>query len=319
MTDKNAPEKTVVSQEVPTKIPTVHFVNGVVGGVGKSTFSKLVAEMYSQSLQNVNIVDLDGANPNVASVYTKEIVSTWKENRARKQKVAEHDDFFSAKGAATSTTQVKPEVKKATVADLLSGEQIVLVDDPAKAYMGDRLLGVINADSSIDTLVSMPSNIDSSFRNWLNKNNIDREVVEIDRFSYRVINWWVTDGSDDSMRLFANFIDDYPEIRHVMVANKGNTSTVTDWDYFTVSERLLEHFKQKRLTAISMGLLSMDSKLSARAQREHLTYSELMNLPNTNTYEQFAAIRIRHWLNENFKAIKSTGLFNFDSPDSVGS
>jgi hypothetical protein len=56
---------------------------------------------------------------------------------------------------------------------------------------------------------------------------------------------------------------------------------------------------------ISIELLALDPNLMDQAQREQLTYAEMMVLPNVSSFVKF---RIKDWLTESFTVIRSTDL-----------
>jgi hypothetical protein len=289
----------------PTKIPTVHITNGEIGGIGKSTFAKILAEFYRSHQQVFTIVDMDASTPNVAQAYARDIVAAWAETRTTPPVGLVINDFFGAKSSSTVKTPTKKKAVESvnSIAELLS-EQIVLSAEPSKAYLGDRLLEIITTDPQIDTILSMPAQIDRGLRYWLDKNNIDRHIGSGD-LPFQIVNWWVSNGSEESMKLLADFIDSYPHIKHVMVANRGIVTAVPNWRFFTPSARLTKHAQAGNLQGISIELLALDPNLMAQAQREQLTYAEIMDLPKVSS---FVRLRIKDWLAESFAVIRATGL-----------
>jgi hypothetical protein len=302
MSDPNPPKP---------KVPTCHLSNGVKGNIGKTTFAKAMVEMYDQGKKSRTIVDMDIWTPNVARVYAKNIVEAWGGGKLTQPKQSSEADFF-ARAAAVIEIEPKKTAEnkdKATekpsqdaIAELLSLEQISLTEDPTQAYLGDRLLEIITTDPSIDTICSLPANVDRGIRFWLDQNDIDQQMAK-GKLPFRLVNWWLTDGSDESMTLLADFMDTYPNIKHVLVLNKGIRTAVPKWDNFLPSERLTKYFQEGKLKCISLPPLLIDPQLMIKIQHDHISYTEL-----TKTASSFAKIKIDKWLEASSKAIQSTDL-----------
>jgi hypothetical protein len=292
------------------KVPTCHLSNGVKGNIGKTTFAKTMVEMYDQSKKLRTIVDMDIWTPNVARVYARNIVDAWGGGKSTHPEQSSEADFFARAAAAVENDPKKDgqnnkaaeKTSQQAITDLLSLEQISLTEDPTQAYLGDRLLEIITADPSIDTICSLPANVDRGIRFWLDQNDIDQQMAK-GKLPFRLVNWWLTDGSDESMSLLADFIDTYPNIKHVLVLNKGIRTAVPKWDNFLPSERLTKYFQEGKLKCISLPPLLIDPQLMIKIQQDHLSYAEL-----TKTASSFAKIKIDKWLEASSKAIQSTDL-----------
>jgi hypothetical protein len=292
------------------KVPTCHLSNGVKGNIGKTTFAKAMVEMYDQGKKLRTIVDMDIWTPNVARVYAKNIVEAWGGSKSTKPEQSSEADFFARAAAVIDLDPKKDAQNKdkaakpaqEVITDLLSLEQISLTEDPTQAYLGDRLLEVITADPSIDTICSLPANVDRGIRFWLDQNDIDQQMAN-GKLPFRLVNWWLTDGSDESMSLLADFIDTYPNIKHVLVLNKGIRTAVPKWDNFLPSNRLTKYFQEGKLKCISLPPLLIDPQLMVKIQHDHLSYAELKKIASS-----FVTIKIDKWLDTSYKAIKSSHL-----------
>jgi hypothetical protein len=293
------------------KVPTCHLSNGVKGNIGKTTFAKAMVEMYDQGKKLRTIVDMDIWTPNVARVYAKNIVEAWGGSKSTQPEQSSEADFFARAAAVIDLDPKKDAQNKdkaadkpaqEVITDLLSLEQISLTEDPTQAYLGDRLLEIITADPSIDTICSLPANVDRGIRFWLDQNDIDQQMAS-GKLPFRLVNWWLTDGSDESMSLLADFIDTYPNIKHVLVLNKGIRTAVPKWDNFLPSNRLTKYFQEGKLKCISLPPLLIDPQLMIKIQHDHLSYVELKKIASS-----FVTIKIDKWLDTSHKAIKSTDL-----------
>jgi hypothetical protein len=299
MSDPNPPKP---------KVPTCHLSNGVKGNIGKTTFAKAMVEMYDHGKKSRTIVDMDIWTPNVARVYAKNIVEAWGGGKSAQPEQSSEADFF-ARAVAVDNDPKKGEKEKAAektsqqvINNLLSLEQISLTEDPTQAYLGDRLLEIITADSSIDTICSLPANVDRGIRFWLDQNDIDQQMAN-GKLPFRLVNWWLTDGSDESMSLLADFMDTYPNLKHVLVLNKGIRTAVPKWDNFLPSNRLTKYFQEGKLKCISLPPLLIDPQLMIKIHHDHLSYDELKKVASS-----FAKIKIDKWLEASSKAIQSTDL-----------
>jgi hypothetical protein len=288
------------------KVPTCHLSNGVKGNIGKTTFAKTMVEMYDQGKKLRTIVDMDLWTPNVARVYARNIVDAWGGVKSPQPEQSSEADFFARAAAAIDpkSLQDKPieKTSQQKITEMLSLEQISLTEDPTQAYLGDRLLEIITADPSIDTICSLPANVDRGIRFWLDQNDIDQQMGN-GKLPFRLVNWWLTDGSDESMSLLADFMDAYPNIRHVLVLNKGIRTAVPKWDNFLPSERLTKYFQEGKLKCISLPPLLIDPQLMIKIQHDYLSYAELKKIASS-----FVTIKIDKWLDTSYKAIKSTDL-----------
>jgi hypothetical protein len=289
-----------------SKVPTCHLSNGVKGNIGKTTFAKTMVEMYDQGKKLRTIVDMDLWTPNVARVYARNIVDAWGGVKSTQPKQSSEADFFARAAAGIEFDPSKDKSIEKTsqqkITEMLSLEQISLTEDPTQAYLGDRLLEIITADPLIDTICSLPANVDRGIRFWLDQNDIDQQMAK-GKLPFRLVNWWLTDGSDESMSLLADFMDTYPNIKHVLVLNKGIRTAVPKWDNFLPSERLTKYFQEGKLKCISLPPLLIDPQLMIKIQHDHISYTEL-----TKTASSFAKIKIDKWLEASSKAIQSTDL-----------
>jgi hypothetical protein len=303
-----------MSDTVPVpkiKVPTCHLSNGDKGNVGKTMFAKAMLEMYDEAKKPRTVVDMDISTPNVARVYAKNIVDAWRGSKPAQMQQFSEADFF-ARAAAVMEVEPKKDAqnkentaeksKQQVINDLLSLEQITLTEDPDRVYLGDRLLEIITTDPLIDTICSLPANVYGGVRFWLDENDIDQQIAK-GKLSFRLVNWWLTDGGDESMSLLADFIDTYPNIKHVLVLNKGIKPAMLKWGNFLPSERLTKYFQEGKLKCISLPPLFIDLQLITKIQQDHTSYTEL-----TKIASPFAKVKIDRWLEGSSSAIQSTGL-----------
>ncbi len=310
----SATAPTLPSSPKPKIIPTCHLSNGGKGNTGKTTFAKGMANMYNQNNKPWNVVDMDTLFPNFMSVYAMDVVNAWNKKKSTQPQHSSEADFFTRAAARVGNEQKvvveneqkkdKPAVKtsKGVITDLLSLEQISLTEDPTRSYLGDRLLEIITTDSSIDTICSLPANVDGGIRFWLDENDIDQQIAK-GELPFRLINWWLSDGSDESMTLLADFMDSYPNLHHVLVLNKGIKTAMPNWDNFLPSDRLTKYFQEGKLKCISLPPLLIDPQLMTKIQKDHLSYEKLKEIASP-----IVRVKIDKWLETLHKAIKSTEL-----------
>jgi hypothetical protein len=300
------PAEAVTPTEAVRK-PLAHFVLGEKGGIGKTWFSQILIEMYRMRMNKaIAIVDMDISTPNVAKAYQKDIYENW-----ARQSDSIEDDIFAliAQSASKSENESAGKVKgkgKNTesipgLKDILS-EQINLSSYPSKAYLGDKLLDIL--DLGFDTVISTPSQSQAGLDAWIVRNMLSNNLENPADF----ILWWLSDGSYESLGLQKMCLDKYPHLRHCLVVNRG-IGNPEDWHRFkvaTIHPELAQDLHDSKLKAILINHQELSPALAAKRQKESLTWTDILNDPKGD--KRFNR-RLNGWLSECFNAIESTGYF----------
>ncbi len=295
----------MTSAAEPPRKPSCHGFGGECGGVGKTVTSCAFIEVQHIRGQEINIVDLDRSTPNVGLRYAKEITSKW----VGSSQAAEDNsalDMFASAAAELSKPQKKKDKDKLSTREkieALLGEQIVLSTDKTQAYLGDNLVEIIQSSHEIDTVLAFPSQSLDGLKEWLKAHKINRKMKD-GSCGFNYTNWWVSHGGIESMELLDEFIQEFPNLRHVIVFNRGINTAVQNWKHFKPSEALIKHFQEGRLKGIAIEYLSLSPEVIALSQKEYLMYRDL---DEAHGASDFVRDNVQDWIEKFHKAVESTG------------
>jgi hypothetical protein len=274
--------------------PTLHFCNGFLGGVGKSTLARLFCERFIKLGRSFTLIDAD-SNYNVARAYDRETVALW-QHKDVKSSVSSIGSRFG-RSLAEKEDVVKIE------SNLLS-EQIIFSKDAKFSYLGDRLLDIIY-NIKRDLIVSLPAN--DGIDLWLDSNNING-LMESGTSPFKVVNWWCSFGSGTSQQMFVDFVTKYPNIHHVCVFNLGITSAVPNWDRFDPLPTL-DKLSQDGKVKIANVLPWLADPAILEAVDLGTPLHEIVK----NGYRQgkqlnpIVKLKIDKWLEDNWQSFRNTG------------
>jgi hypothetical protein len=266
------------------------IVGGEKGGVGKTWFTYILIELLLQLDIKPTILDLDRTTPNVAKAYLKDIYQKWLSVNIQSRQIFE--PIEQAKGGR--------EDAENRLEELLS-EQILLSNSPDDTKSRDRLWEVI--ELSDNTIVSLPSQSQLGLYHWLDETDLALMAT-----TTQIVMFWVSDGSHESSILLEDFMYKYPELQYCLVVNKG-IGTSSQWENYRlglVNPDLNQMIAKGELKGIAIERVALSDEVSIRLQKENLTFSEILTDPDTN---KRLAYRLKTWLEQSFKMIKSTGYF----------
>jgi hypothetical protein len=272
----------------------VFIVGGEKGGVGKTWFTWLLIELMQKEKKIPTVVDLDSTTPNVAKKYARNAYKQWALVEAS------NEDMFTEEEVSTETKSASARGVKTALEQLLS-QQVLLNDNPDSTEGRDRLSEII--ELSHNTVISLPSQSQKGLCYWLNET--DRVTNEV---KTQIVLFWVSDGSYESLSLLENFMYRYPELQYCLVVNKG-IGTSSQWENYrlgTVNPDLNKMIAKKELKAIVIDKVVLSDEISIRLQKENLTFTEILEDPDTN---KRLAYRLKAWLEQSFTRIKGTGYF----------
>ena len=265
------------------------IVGGEKGGVGKTWFTYILIELLLQLDRDPTILDLDRTTPNVAKAYLKDMYQQWSSANIQAERL------FEPIERAESGEDRQVLLKK------LLSEQIVLSNNPDDTKNRDKLSEVV--ELSDNTIISLPSQSQLGLCHWLDETDLARLAT-----TTRIVLFWVSDGSYESLSLLENFMYKYPELQYCLVVNKG-IGTSSQWENYRlglVNPDLNQMIVKKELKAVVIDKVVLSEELSIRLQRENLTFTEILTNPDIN---QRVAYRLKTWLERSFTTIKSTGYF----------
>jgi hypothetical protein len=274
--------------------PTLHLCNGFLGGVGKSTLSRLFCERFIKLGQAFTLIDAD-PNYNVARAYDRETVAFWQHKAVKSAVISVGSRFGRSLAEKEDFTRVESN---------LLNEQIIFSNDAKFSYLGDRLLDIIYGLKQ-DIIVSLPAN--DGIDLWLESNNINA-LMASESSPFKVINWWCSFGSGTSQQMFVDFVIKYPNLHHVCVFNLGITSAVPNWDRFDPLPTL-DKLSQDGKVKIANILPWLADPAILEAVDLGTPLHEIVK----NGYQQgkqlnpIVKLKIDKWLEDNWQSFRSTG------------
>lgn len=146
-----------------------------------------------------------------------------------------------------------------------------------------------------DLLINLPSQILKIFDNWVEKNQI---FVVAKREKIQFVNWYVTNGSYHSVRLFKNFVKKHQDnMIHIMVRN---TKLCRNWeqvDEDSELEKLIELYQIE-----SLELPTLDDKEMYLIEKYNLGFLEATKSPKLKLLQKQRAHLFIDALFENIEA-----------------
>jgi hypothetical protein len=256
-------------------LPTLHIVNSLDGGAGKSMLSRILCAYYINKAVVHRLLDAD-PKLDVAIAYNPELHKKWSGGMSTEYN-------FMAESLMVEDEQN----------DLLS-EQIIISRDDALYFLGEKLMMVA---AQMDTVLCLPANNHEDLRFWLDDNSINLR----NDLSFRPVSWWLSNGSIDNQKAFVKFVDDYPNIDHVFAPNLGIKCASSHWKRFSVEPEVREVIKTGKVKLAQVELFKSDPKILERvAQGERFDTV-------TATLHKDIATKVTGWLENNWSNLSTTG------------
>jgi hypothetical protein len=271
-----------------TFTPTsLHLSFAKYGRVGKSTWLKLLIEYMLEKKKQHIIVDTDKETPNVARAYTPEILDVWAGNKVTNESLDNLllDDLTAS--AATTPTTIQARI------DTLLAEQIVFSDDNRTEYLTRNLLSL--SKFGRDVLVNLPANVYQPVCDFITTNNLHRSS------KIKLFNWWVSNGSEESIDLFVETQAKFPQAKHILVLNQGNFQYVYDWKRFRLSKPISDLYQSGCIKIVRMPFLSVEPGFWQ--SQESVPYHDIIR---NNAIDEFVRDAIETWTIKAFDEIEQT-------------
>jgi hypothetical protein len=271
-----------------TVTPTsLHLSFAKYGRVGKSTWLKLLIEYMLEKKKQHIIVDTDKETPNVARAYTPEILDLWAGNKVTNESLDDllFDDLIAS--AATTPTTIQAGI------DTLLAEQIVFSDDNRTEYLTRNLLSLSKFGREI--LVNLPANVYQPVCDFITTNNLHRSS------KIKLFNWWVSNGSEESIDLFIETQAKFPQAKHILVLNQGNFQYVYDWKRFRLSKPISDLYHRHLIKIVRMPFLSVETGFWQ--SQESVPYHKIIG---DNAIDEFVRDAIETWTIKAFDEIEQT-------------
>ncbi len=229
------------SADTETGIPTaLHLSFAKHGRIGKSTWLKLLIEYMLNKKKPHIIVDTDKETPNVARAYTPKVLDAWAGDRVNESLL-----FDNIEPQVTTTpTSIQERI------DSLLAEQIVFSDDNRTEYLTRKLLSLSKFDR--DVLINLPANVYQPVCDFITNNNLHRSS------KINIFNWWISNGSEESLDLFVQTQSKFPQAKHILVLNEGNFQYIYDWKRFRLSKPITDLHQSGCIKVVRMPFLSVE-------------------------------------------------------------
>jgi hypothetical protein len=260
-----------------------HFSFSKHGRIGKSTCLKLLIEyMLEQGKEHI-IVDADIETPNVAQAYCPDVFNSW----VKAPKIEEPiKNLFNQSSKKVEAPRTEAEQVKALLA-----EQIVFSADNRTEYLTRNLLSLSKFGK--DVLINLPANVYNPVCDFISSNNLHRSP------KVKLFNWWVSNGSEESLELFIETQAKFPEATHVLVLNQGNFQSVYDWKRFKLQENIGKLYKAGQMKIMVMPFLSVEPIFWQ--SKDSVPYSDIVR---DTSIDEFVRGAIQTWMNKAFKSIE---------------
>jgi hypothetical protein len=284
MTAIQSKPESIAETVTPTSL---HLSFAKYGRVGKSTWLKLLIEYMLEKKKQHIIVDTDKETPNVARAYTPEILDVWAGNKVTNESLDNllFDDLELS--AATAPTTIQARI------DTLLAEQIVFSDDNRTEYLTRNLLSL--SKFGRDVFVNLPANVYQPVCDFITTNNLHRSS------KIKLFNWWISNGSEESLDLFIETQAKFPQAKHILVLNQGNFQYVYDWKRFRLSKPIADLYHRHLIKIVRMPFLSVEPGFWQ--SQESVPYHKIIG---DNAIDEFVRDAIETWTIKAFDEIEQT-------------
>lgn len=234
---KPALKKESNETEAQPKPPTsMHLSLAEHGRTGKSTWMKLLIAYSLKKNKAFQVIDTDVKNPDVARSYTPELLDIWSRAIAIDEPISRLE-----------TSDPRKEVKQ-SINSLLS-EQIVFTDDNRLTHLTRKLLKLSQLGK--DIMVNIPAGVHDPVCNFIADNRLDKSST-VD-----LVSWWVSNCSIDSLNLFVETQERFPDAKHALVLNYHNKSK-QEIRNIRFPIKIKELVESKQVKILSIPHLSLD-------------------------------------------------------------
>ncbi|BAZ47076.1 mobilization protein MobD-like protein (plasmid) [Chondrocystis sp. NIES-4102] len=172
-------------------------------------------------------------------------------------------------------------------------KRAVLSEDEKQAHKADRIFELALSNPLI---VSLPSQVHKSLRNWIEKN----KLLEISpQYGIKFQKWFVSNGEFDSIKLFVKSANFYREkIPHVLVRNFG---LCDEWGQVNDDHQVQEVIKKYNVKVIDFPKLEHNERYIIN--KEQLTFEKARE---NDQLTILGKQRVVNFLNSAYAAFDST-------------
>jgi hypothetical protein len=277
---------TPTEETITTATSSFHFSFSKHGRVGKSTCLKLLIEyMLDQGKEHI-IVDTDIETPNVAQAYYPDILNSWVKAPKPEKTQESINNLFEQAPKKAEVPKTEAEQVKALLA-----EQIFFSADNRTEYLTRNLLSLSKFGK--DVLINLPANVYNPVCDFISSNNLHQSP------KVKLFNWWVSNGSEESLELFVETQARFPEATHILVLNQGNFQYIYDWKRFKLQENIEKLYKAGKMKIMVMPFLSVEPIFWQ--SKDSVPYSDIVG---DTSIDEFVRGAIQIWMTKAFTSIE---------------
>jgi hypothetical protein len=179
----------------------------------------------------------------------------------------------------------------------------MLSEDEKQAHKADRIFELA---LSSPLIVSLPSQVHKSLKNWIEKNKLLEVCPE---YGVKFLKWFVSNGEFDSVRLFSKSVNYFgDQIPHILVRNFG---LCEEWGQIDDDPLIQESIMNHNVTVIDFPKLEHNERYLIN--QEQLTFGQARE---NDKLTILGKQRVKNFLTSAYAAFDSTGVWQ--EPDSVG-
>jgi hypothetical protein len=254
----------------------IDVVGGEIGGIGKSTYSKLLLDFYISAKTPFYVVDADKTTPNVGLSYAKD----------------EYTAFLST--AAIGGENYTPAGEEGKDQIDLKMQRIILGDTADRQYDMDHIFDLADVKRVV---IALPSQSWEQVSKWIDLNDLGGSS----NTEYPVIYWFVSNGTDESLDLLEKSIK-LLKVPHILVKNKGN-GFEDNW----IRQEASQKYKDKIGQLSLLGTAEFDAIPLRLTQRDDFRSLNQRFCDLKDTLKTPSRRRLEGFLNDAFKSIEATG------------
>ena len=167
-------------------------------------------------------------------------------------------------------------------------------DDNRTEYLTRNLLSL--SKFGRDVLVNLPANVYQPVCDFITTNNLHRSA------KIKLFNWWISNGSEESLDLFLETQAKFPQAKHILVLNHGNFQYVYDWKRFRLSKSIADLYHRHLIKIVRMPFLSVEPGFWQ--SQESVPYHD--DYWHDNSIDEFVRDAIETWTIKAFDEIEQT-------------
>lgn len=240
------------------------LINGEVGGVGKSTMTRLILEYFKcLKLENYRLFDLDVTKSDVGEMYDP--TNYQQANNSKRGKGKKTSKSLGEQNSDSSQSESQSE----SIADRL----IRFSDNRRDLARVDILF---EEGRSKNVVANLPSNIKDSLDTWITENDLLGLAKQLDM---KFINFFVITRQPNCVELFSDIVNNYGNdgaMQHVLCYNEKDEGGVSFDEFKQQSQKLrdlLKTYQDKGTPIVQMSIPVLNQMYYDEVLNRNLTFS----------------------------------------------